>query len=363
MRIGYDAKRLFHNRRGVGNYSRILIRTLGAFYPDYEYFLYTPTDPHDDLSKDFRQRPYHIKTAGKKIPWLWRTRGILKDLKRDKIDIYHGLSHELPYGIHKTGIKTVVTVHDMIAFEYPQYYTFFDRNIYQLKLKYALKNANIVHCITQSTADEVQKRFKVPVDKIVIIPPILDERFLVEKTLPKPAGLPDSYYLFVGALTMRKNLIYLVKAWAKSKSKSDLILVGNGPLYHPLKKLATSLDVENRLHILTDIDYDKLPAYYTHARAATYISEYEGFGLPLLEAAASHRPVITSSVSSMPEVLGDASIQVNPHDKKSILDGILKFEKLSDTEIKQMTDTAYNRIQQYRKDAVCDRFKNKLYRV
>ncbi len=352
MRIGYDAKRLFHNRRGLGNYSRSLVKALGKSYPEEEYFLYTPSAPQDEMSNDFRQMPFHIKTASGLFSWYWRTRGILNDFVRDKIEIYHGLSHELPLGIHNSSVKSVVTVHDTIAFKYPQYFSFIDRNIYQTKLSYAVQSADIVHCISNSTAADVINQFKIDEEKIRVIPPILDEHFLLEDKPVKPKALPEKYYLYVGALGQRKNLMNLLSAWHHSGTDAHLVYIGSGEMSHQLKGLAEDYNENYRFHIYSDVSYAELPAYYAHAEALVYISEYEGFGLPLMEAAAASCPVITSDVSSMPEVLGDTSIQVNPLNVDAIADAIKAFEEMSAEEVNDLKDRARNFIDRYRAEVV-----------
>lgn len=363
MRIGFDAKRLFHNRRGLGNFSRIMVSSLAEYYSDHEYYLYTPSDPGDNLTDDFRQMPFHIRTAHGISKWYWRSRGIISDLKKDQIDVFHGLSHEIPYGIHKSGIFTVVTVHDTIAYKYPQYFSLIDRNIYRHKLKYAVLHADLIQCISQSTAADVLQLFQVPKERIRVIPPILDKIYMVESPPIKPTRLPELYYLYVGALTKRKNLTMLLTAWDKSGTESHLILIGQGPMESHLRKLAKSLNRSQQVHILSGITQSALPAFYAHARALLYISEYEGFGLPLMEAAAASCPVITSDVSSMPEVLGDASIQVNPMDVNSVVDGIKQLEQLSNQERNSLLKKAKNHLQDYSPARVSSRIMTELYQV
>ena len=115
MNIGFDAKRAFHNQTGLGHYSRTLIHSLAKFYPDHQYYLFNPKQSslfqfeepniHEILPDYF---PASLFTPA------WRSSWVKKDLKKLKIDLYHGLSHEIPIGIQKTGIRSVVTIHDLI---------------------------------------------------------------------------------------------------------------------------------------------------------------------------------------------------------------------------------------------------------
>ena len=154
MRIGFDAKRAFLNNTGLGNYSRDTIRLLFEFYNNNKYFLYTPKE-----SKNVRlnflknRRNILIQTPDSLIKKLlksyWRSRGIVKDLLLNKIDIYHGLTHELPLGIEKTNIKTVVTIHDLIFIRYPNFFSLIDRKIYYKKIKSSCERADKIIIMVQ----------------------------------------------------------------------------------------------------------------------------------------------------------------------------------------------------------------------
>ena len=158
MRIGYDAKRLFHNNTGLGNYSRDLIRILTKFYTKNSYLLYNPKKGNRSI--DLASNATEILPKGKfwkKFSSFWRQKAIVKQLINDKIEIYHGLSGELPRGIENTKIKTVVTIHDLIFVRYPKLYSFFDRKIHFNKFKYAAETADIVIAISEQTKRDIIK--------------------------------------------------------------------------------------------------------------------------------------------------------------------------------------------------------------
>ncbi|MBC8266158.1 MAG: glycosyltransferase family 1 protein, partial [Flavobacteriales bacterium] len=138
MRIGFDAKRAFLNNTGLGNYSRDTIRILSKFFDKNKYFLYTPKNNNNprlgflnNRENAFIRTPQSL--LNKALKSYWRSKSIVKDLFTNKIDIYHGLSHELPIGIEKTNIKTVVTIHDLIFIRYPHLFKAIDRRIYLKK--------------------------------------------------------------------------------------------------------------------------------------------------------------------------------------------------------------------------------------
>ena len=157
MNIGYEAKRIFHNKTGLGNYSRDLVRVLALYYPENSYFLYNPKKNKEALFKTnslgiIEKLP--STSFYKKFYNLWRQKGIINDLKIDGIEIFHGLSGEIPLGLRKKNIKSVVTIHDLIFLRYPKLYSFFDRKIHYYKFKKSAQNANLVIAISKQTKDD-----------------------------------------------------------------------------------------------------------------------------------------------------------------------------------------------------------------
>ncbi|MCK5067904.1 MAG: glycosyltransferase family 1 protein, partial [Bacteroidales bacterium] len=136
MRIGFDAKRAFNNYSGLGNYSRYIISNICRFYPENECFLYTPGIADEDLFP--KPEGTVVRQPGKGI-WnskgsLWRSFRLTHRLNKDAIDLYHGLSNELPYGIHRSTIRSLITIHDLIFLEHPELYKPFDRKFYERKV-------------------------------------------------------------------------------------------------------------------------------------------------------------------------------------------------------------------------------------
>ncbi|HHH52955.1 MAG TPA: glycosyltransferase family 1 protein, partial [Bacteroidetes bacterium] len=156
MRIGFDAKRLFLNYTGLGNYSRTLVSNLQRFYPQHEYHLYTTkTTRNKDTEEFFDTSKYTIHECHYSLKSYWRSYSIVENLKNDGIDIYHGLSAEIPFGIDKSGIKTVVTIHDLIFKFFKKDYTLIDRMLYNMKTKYACNHADKIIAISKRTKDDI----------------------------------------------------------------------------------------------------------------------------------------------------------------------------------------------------------------
>ena len=124
MNIGFDAKRAYHNGTGLGHYSRTLIRSLAQYYPHHEYYLFNPKA--SDIFQVNGENVHEILPTGllsRTLSAVWRSKWVTNDLEELNIEIYHGLSNEIPLDIHKTGVKSVVTVHDIIFERYPEQYS------------------------------------------------------------------------------------------------------------------------------------------------------------------------------------------------------------------------------------------------
>ena len=136
LRLGFDAKRFFNNYTGLGNYSRNILNSLSSAFPENEYYLYTPKIRNDAKVIEYiKTGKYHIIQAETPFHTLWRSYGISHNLLDDKIQIYHGLSNEIPFGMKKSKIRTIVTIHDLIFLNYPELYPLIDRNIYNFKFR------------------------------------------------------------------------------------------------------------------------------------------------------------------------------------------------------------------------------------
>ena len=163
---------------------------------------------------------------------MWRSFGILIDLKKEKVDVFHGLSHEIPFGIDKTKIKTVVTIHDLIFLRLPQYFNIFDRLIYYYKVKYACKRSDKIIAISNQTKSDIMMYFKIDSKKIEVVYQSCNSIFKSQKKniIKKDLGLPKNYILYVSSIEERKNLLTLIKALNIMKSK-NLVVIGDGKGY------------------------------------------------------------------------------------------------------------------------------------
>ena len=312
MKIAIDAKRAFHNHRGLGNYSRDVIRLLTTYAPENEYLLFAkPTDRYSFPNT----QPVAPQGFWSILPSFWRTFGCTKQIK--DADIYWGLSGELPFGIEKTGVRSVVTIHDTIFIRYPELYSSTYRRLFTRKMRYALQVAGTIIAISEQTKRDIIDYFGADESKIRVVYQGCNNRFREPITneavgsLKQKYNLPDKYLVDVGALEPRKNLKSLIRAMALAKIETPLVVVGGKSKYgDEAQALADDLGVT--LIQLNKLPFDELPALYKGAILSIYPSVFEGFGIPILESMCVGTPVLTSTGSCFAETGGDAAIYADP---------------------------------------------------
>jgi glycosyltransferase involved in cell wall biosynthesis len=320
MIVGLDAKRAFHNFSGLGNYSRLLIQSLSELYNDNQYFLYTPKYKSHLLHKFANHSNCTIITPTGMASFLpssiWRSFLVAKDINTQNIDVFHGLSGELPASVLK--MPKVVTMHDVIFLRSPEFYSTFDRKMYEKKFRHACKIADRIITVSKQTADDCIKYLGADAKRIEIIYQSCDPIFLKnqkENSTPQKYDLPGKFILNVGTMEKRKNLLNLVKALEFIDDEISLVAIGKRTPYTVLiKDYIKEKHLSHRVKLLHSVPFLDLPAIYAAASAFVYPSVFEGFGIPVLEALAVGTPVATSNISSMPEVGGNAALYFNPYE-------------------------------------------------
>lgn len=337
MKIGFDAKRLFCNFTGLGNYSRTLVANLAKFHPTHAYHLYSPTLKKQPKTAPFLELPYQFFVPKTAFKSLWRSLSIVSQLQEDQIELYHGLSHELPIGIQKSAVKSIVTIHDLIFKAYPETYSFFDRKIYDWKFRYSCQKANRIIAISEHTKQDIIQYYNIKPEKIQVIYQAcqnlyytLNDPTSVEALLQK-YQLPKRYILSVGTIQERKNLKLLIKAYQHLPKMQQLpiVIVGNGGTYKKeVLELIQKMQLEKLVFWITNLESDKtLQALYQKATLLVYPSFYEGFGLPVVEALLSKTPVITANTSALKEAGGPHSLYISPTDDKALAKAIQQVLK------------------------------------
>ncbi len=357
MNIGFDAKRAYHNGTGLGHYSRTLIRSLADYFPANEYYLFNPRAT--DLFSINGGNVHEVLPSNllyKTLSSVWRSKWITNDLEKLNIDIYHGLSNEIPLDIDKTGIKSLVTIHDMIFERYPAQYSRIDVEIYKRKFKHACDHADRVIAISEQTKKDILEFYQTPENKISVCYQSCNPAFgttvsdAIKQQVKEKYSLPAEYFLYVGSVIERKNLLGICKAiyLLRNDLKIPLIVIGDGTKYkQQVKDFIRQHGLDNRVIFLSDNPLAKVassflraedfPAIYQSAIAMIYPSFFEGFGIPVLESLWSRLPVITSNVSCLPEAGGSGAYYVNPNSAEEIAEGMKKIynDKAFAEELKQ----------------------------
>lgn len=318
MKIGFDAKRAFLNSSGLGNYSRNTLNALHRFFPENDYILFTP-QVTDRVFKNYQ--PFKVVSPqnrlAKKMKSLWRSLFLIPHIKRHEVELFHGLSNELPKGMDKSDIPSVVTIHDLIFMRYPEFYHSIDRKIYFKKVKYACQAADKIIAISKQTKRDIETFFQVPPEKIELIyqpvAPVFFEKQDIG-AIRKKYSLPEDFILAVGTLEPRKNQLALLQAVHTANIKTPVVFVGNpaDSYMAEISRYVAENEMENQVRFLNGLPDSDLAGIYQCATLSVYISVFEGFGLPVIEAMASGCPVITSTVSVLPETAGDAAELCHP---------------------------------------------------
>ena len=354
MKIGFDAKRALNNSTGLGNHARILLNALMRDFPEHEYLLFSPKAKEEYLEQlHGKFNIFFPETKFQKtLHPLWRSFGIKNQLTQNRIDIYHGLSNEIPFGLRTSDFGLVVTIHDLIFLKHTEQYPFVDRKIYELKTRYAAKHADKIIAVSNETKNDLMERYGVEEKKIEVIYPSVDALFQSEVRSPKSEAiqkykLPAKYVLNVGSFFPRKNQRTLIEAFdlIKNKVEEDLVLVGGaGTTRNEIEALIAQKNLTQRVKIISGISNNELPAVYTAASAFVFPSLFEGFGAPVLEALFSKVPVIATKGGAIEEAGGKNSLYITPTNAEEIADALLKV-LANETLRAQMRVSGYSHAQ------------------
>ena len=346
LHIGFDAKRIVRNATGLGHYGRTLVTALSAALGSKaRLHLYVPDRGRDDLRALVPASPYIIYTLPAHCRTrigrdLWRTRGIVADLKRDGITLYHGLTGELPVGIRRSGIRSVVTIHDLIFMRHPEYYNPIDVLIYKWKFRCACREADRIVAISECTRRDVAELGHFPADRIDVVYQSIDRRFRRTVTdgdradVARRYHLPSRYILFVGTIEERKNAGLVIEALPQIDPQVHFVMVGRQTAYtRRILRRASALGVADRVHAVSGVPDADMGAIYRMAEVFAYPSRYEGFGLPIVEAIQCGLPVVAATGSCLEEAGGDACFYVGPDDVQAMADTLSRL--LADPTLRQ----------------------------
>ena len=332
LHIGFDAKRIVRNGTGLGAYGRTLVNDLSQ-YP-LQLSLYAPDAGRQHLRNQILQRPnitfrYPHTVLTTHLSSLWRSHYIIRDLLRDGVQLYHGLSGELPVGIRESGIPSIVTIHDLIFLRHPEFYNPIDVRLYTWKFRRTLREATHIIAISECTRRDIIEFGQVSPDRISLIYQSCAQRFGAEtdaamlQQVAHHYQLPQRFILNVGTIEARKNVLQAVQALPYLPSDVSLVIIGRPtPYTQQVVAFAQRHQLQQRVRVLHGVPDEHLPALYAMAEAFVYPSVYEGFGIPIIEAIRCGLPVVACSGSCLEEAGGPDSIYVKPGDVLGMADAI-----------------------------------------
>lgn len=325
-----DIRTVTNHFPGIGRYTYNLVQAMLAGLESDEQLtlLHNPAQTsHMNLdallantaSVQVQATPFQVAQQGA-IPAL---------LRRVRADLYYSPYYLMPY---HTGVATVVTIFDIIPMVYPAYFSATQRLIFAITLRLALWRAGHIHTASQATAHDLTRRLNVSAQRITVIPGAADPTYYPRSAeaiadLRQRLHLPAEYTLYLGSNKPHKNLVRLIEAWATIQPQpGPLVIAGAWDARYPdAKHRAEALGLSDAVMFLGPIAETDLPILYSGATLFVFPSEYEGFGLPVLEAMACGVPVVCAQTSSLTELATDAAVMVNPHDVTALADAMQRL--------------------------------------
>jgi glycosyltransferase involved in cell wall biosynthesis len=341
LRIGLDATAIPPKRVGAGNYIFNLVDRLAKLDTENEYFIFAKQEHVHEWN--IRGSNFHFVVSASRVRTMriaWEQCILPLLIRRYALDVLHSPHYTIPV---LNGSKSVVTFCDMIFYMYPQVHTFTKRLFFRWFIHRSARRADCIIAISESTAKDIARILQIPRERIVSVPLGVGEAYRPvrnERQLSEVCGHyrlePHKYILYVGVLEPRKNIPRLLDAYASLREiglRQPLAIVGRrGWRCEDLFRAIAALGLEEQVVFTGYVPEQHLPVLYSAARAFVYPSLYEGFGLPVLEAMACGTPVVTSCASSMPEVVGDAGVLINPERHEDIAAGIRRVLEDPDLE-------------------------------
>lgn len=365
MRIGIDCSLVPGERVGIGQYSYQLVQALSRIDHENEYLLYPVF--YYTFHPQYRQALLP-QTPNMRVAFRWLPRSVLRALRHSRapwftrewllgqVDVVHSVSFSAPR-FYSRRRRLVVTIPDLSFLTHPECHT-------QENVAHALRGtrdavawANALITISHHARQDLIERMGAPPERVVVtyIAPsplcVREEDPSVLSRIRAFYRLPLHYVLFVGSLEPRKNIKRLLTAYASlhptlQREVQMVIAGGRGWLNDDIRPTVEALGLTDRVHFIGYVKEEDLPAVYSLATVFAYPSLYEGFGLPVLEAMQCGTPVLTSNVSALPEVAGDAALVVTPTDVEEIADGLTRLLEHTDLRMNLRT-RGYRRVQEF----------------
>jgi glycosyltransferase involved in cell wall biosynthesis len=323
MRIGLDARLMYHQPAGISRYTNHIVQAMAKLDTDDEFITFQHRSHDTPLMEqpNFRRATLFAPVHTRLEQWL-----LPLELIRFQLDLLHSTDFIGPL---YSGVPTVITVHDLAFLHWPHFLTK-DSAAYYSQIDRAVRHAKHIIVPSESTRQDLIGQLGVPHANVSVIYEAADERFTPLPLAPtreevrRRYGLPASFILFVGTIEPRKNVDGLLRAFHHLRSRYGMadtglaIAGGRGWLANEVEELVRELELGNSVYLLGRVADEDLHKLYVAARVHVHAAHYEGFGLPPLEAMACGTPTVVSNVSSLPEVVNDAALLVNPDNWEEI---------------------------------------------
>jgi len=343
MRIGVDARSLSEPITGIGRYTLSLLEVM-VLDKSHQWVLYShrPLLHGNWSKKNITVHTWNLPKWARILRMLWAQSALPLMAKKDEVDLFWSPAHRLPRYLPNS-IVSVVTIHDLVWKHAPETMRLFSQKLDAKFMPEAIRMADKVIAVSKWTANDLITEVPEAEVKTSVI---YEAGSLTFSHSRSDYNLGEKYLLFVGTLEPRKNLPRLLKAYSllscSIKDEYPLIIVGGkGWGEDDIDDIVKQFDIEKYVQFLGYLSDKELATVYQEASLLVMPSLYEGFGLPLLEAMSVGVPVVTSNISSMPEIVGDAAVLADPYSVDSIKEGIEKV--LTDSELKsELSNAGYD---------------------
>lgn len=337
MLIGIDCRALGQNIDGIGKYTIRLVETLVKIDKQNEYVLFFNNRKYSDKEYGFNFKATFVPYRHLTLRSIMQMGALVNGFN---LDIFHSLFFLLPFGVK---CKTIVTVPDLMALKVDNFFSgrpkaleIYAKYYHKIFVPWSIKRADTITAISDATKLDINETINIPAERIKTTLLGVDDIFYKRgktqlEEVTKKYSLPDNYIIYTGNTKPYKNLPGLLKSYKIYKDnggKYDLVIIAYKDRFrNNVEKMAFELGIRSDILILDCIDNEDLPKIMSKAKIFIFISLYEGFGLPPLEAMACGCPTVVSNIPSLNEVVGDAAIKKDPNDYKGIADSLLSLEK------------------------------------
>lgn len=333
--IGVNARFLLKDLEGIGRFTAETLKRITTQHPDYQFIFFFDRPYEKKYLFSDNITPVVLSPPARHpfLWYLWFEWAIPRALKRFKVDVFLTTDG---YSSLRTNVPTILVMHDLAFEHFPEQIPLLPCRFLQHYSPKYVQKAQHICTVSEYSKKDLVKRYGVSPSKITVTPnaaspifkPIENPKKKAEIQLQYADG--EEYFLFVGAIHPRKNLSNLLIAFEafkeKTKSPAKLLIAGRKAWNsHKALKVYENMSFQKEVVFLGRLELSVLIEVIGSALALTFPSVFEGFGLPILEAMHCDVPVITSNVSSMPEVAGDATLLVNPHDSESIVEALCQM--------------------------------------